>query len=281
MKKITILLLICSLSGCIGLHMLYTRMHIYAVNKLDDNFNLTRPQKEFIRNSVISYQVWQKKSELNLYRGFLNDVKEAVNRGATPDDVNLLWNRLFQLYDRSARFMMPDIITFMKKLDKSQIEFYMKKRSESDRKKRLFFDYPDDEYSALSHASQIRRLEKYFGPFSDSQIIIIKRIYDYDKTLAVKLMEDDINARKRFSHQMIYMRNNGYFETWVRTVFLDFNALYDGDEIKRREIYQEKQKRRLYELLKILTPGQKVFFSSKVDELISEIEKIEGDQPQL
>ena len=98
--------------------------------QLDNYFDLTTQQEEWIEERMRLHLEWHRKEELPSYRNFLIEVQNRAGDGLTMSELNEGYARLDQKRVHTLERLLPDTASFLAGVSPEQINTLEKKMIE-------------------------------------------------------------------------------------------------------------------------------------------------------
>ena len=118
------------ISGCNTVKLFYDYGDELASWQLDNYFDLTTQQEEWIEERMRLHLDWHRKQELPRYRNFLIEVQNRSSDGLTMKELDEGYARLDQKRLRTMERLVPDTALFLAGISPEQINTLEKKMTE-------------------------------------------------------------------------------------------------------------------------------------------------------
>lgn len=276
MKKTFLIILALSflIISCSAVKYGYDKLYYYVYQKVDDYFDLNEKQSEFVKEQMKTYFSWLKRNDLIKMKILMKDIKSNTDN-MTMSSIKQYDKRARNLFYSSVDRLEPDIIVFLNGLSNEQINHYREYLQKNRDKKRLDqFKKKDSDYYNEKYDALFENLEKYFGDIKKDQKKKIMQVYVYNKSDEKIMFQDDLRSRERFLSIVKEDRGSREFPDKIRNVLHSGNLLFNAEEKRRRDEYQQKNLERMYSIFRIIDEEQKDHFKAVLDEYIEIIDSI-------
>lgn len=162
-------------SGC-GIKWWYDQMDTLLEYRIDQYFDLTSQQEDFVSTQLAKHLVWHRSEGVPVHVAFLTETRNRLADGVTRDDIFWFFGQyreqLFMIVDR----LSSDSVLFLTQLNMDQIDYFSEQLKEQ-----------NEEYEERLALSREKRLEKrlestlefledWMGDLSESQETEIRRM---------------------------------------------------------------------------------------------------------
>ena len=267
LKKIYFLFLalLYFIAGCNTGKMLYDFGDEVASWKLDNYFDLTNQQEEWIEERMKLHLDWHRKEELPRYRDFLIEVQSRAGDGLTMIELDEGYARLDQKRIRILERLIPDTASFLAGVSLEQINTLEKKMIEENQDMKEDLESPEKLYRERKEKFW-EQMEDWFGDFSKDQQYQINQLRTewYPSSadpLAVRL-ERRRKSQLQFLEQLRSSQDKAEFENWLRRSVINWAG--ETDSAKQARILRNKK--RILQVDKLLTPEQRMHAVRELDE---------------
>jgi len=227
--------------------------------QIDDYFDLTSDQEDFVEERLENLISWHRNSELPRYSEIVDEMILRAQRGISGEDYQWAINQFLDVYQTTINKAIPDATTFLMGLDSSQISYYIEQtahRYEAHENK----EQPqrtEQEQKERRYDRTIERMEEWFGELDDSQKESIKEL-SYQLPLRYKYFrEDRLRRHNAFIALLKSDLPEEQFSAKLKTHFSDFNAGRSEEYKQATAAYNEASKEMAVEISKILNNSQK------------------------
>ena len=274
-KKIYFLyfILIFLIAGCNTGKLFYDYGEEVASWQLDNYFDLTNQQEEWIEERMKLHLDWHRKEELPRYRDFLIEVQSRARDGLTMIELDEGYARLDQKRIRTLERLLPDTASFLAGVSLEQINTLEKKMIEENQDMKEDLESPE-KLSRERKEKFWEQMEDWFGDFSKDQQYQINQLRTewYPSSadpLAVRL-ERRRKSQLQFLEQLRSSQDKAEFENWLRRSVINWAG--ETDSAKQARILRNKK--RILQVDKLLTPEQRINAVRELDEWIEILDRI-------
>ena len=274
-KKIYLLyfILLFLIAGCNTGKLFYDYGEEVASWQLDNYFGLTNQQEEWIEERMKLHLDWHRKEELPRYRDFLIEVQSRARDGLTMIELDEGYARLDQKRIRTLERLLPDTASFLAGVSLEQINTLEKKMIEENQDMKEDLESPE-KLSRERKEKFWEQMEDWFGDFSKDQQYQINQLRTewYPSSadpLAVRL-ERRRKSQLQFLEQLRSSQDKAEFENWLRRSVINWAG--ETDSAKQARILRNKK--RILQVDKLLTPEQRIHAVRELDEWIEILDRI-------
>ena len=274
-KKIYFLyfILLFLIAGCNTGKLFYDYGEEVASWQLDNYFGLTNQQEEWIEERMKLHLDWHRKEELPRYRDFLIEVQSRARDGLTMIELDEGYARLDQKRIRTLERLLPDTASFLAGVSLEQINTLEKKMIEENQDMKEDLESPE-KLSRERKEKFWEQMEDWFGDFSKDQQYQINQLRTewYPSSadpLAVRL-ERRRKSQLQFLEQLRSSQDKAEFENWLRRSVINWAG--ETDSAKQARILRNKK--RILQVDKLLTPEQRMHAVRELDEWIEILDRI-------
>ena len=275
LKNIFLLLFILFffVSGCSTGKLIYNYGDEMVSWQLDNYFDLTSKQEEWIEERMRLHLDWHRKQELPRYRNFLIEVQNRSSDGLTMKELDEGYARLDQKRLRTMERLVPDAASFLAGISPEQINTLEKKMTEDNQEMEEDLESTEKLYSERKERFW-EQMEDWFGDFSEDQQSKINRLHTewfsgpFDP-LAARL-ERRRKSQLRFIAEMRSSPSKTEIEKGLRLSVINWTG--ETESAKRARILRNKK--RILQVDKLLTPEQRMHAVRELDEWIEILDGI-------
>ena len=274
-KKIYFLyfILLFLIAGCNTGKLFYDYGEEVASWQLDNYFGLTNQQEEWIEERMKLHLDWHRKEELPRYRDFLIEVQSRARDGLTMIELDEGYARLEQKRIRTLERLLPDTASFLAGVSLEQINTLEKKMIEENQDMKEDLESPE-KLSIERKEKFWEQMEDWFGDFSKDQQYQINQLRtewfpSSADRLAVRL-ERRRKSQLQFLEQLRSSQDKAEFENWLRRSVINWAG--ETDSAKQARILRNKK--RILQVDKLLTPEQRIHAVRELDEWIEILDRI-------
>ena len=261
------------IAGCNTGKLFYDYGEEVASWQLDNYFGLTNQQEEWIEERMKLHLDWHRKEELPRYRDFLIEVQSRARDGLTMIELDEGYARLDQKRIRTLERLLPDTASFLAGVSLEQINTLEKKMIEENQDMKEDLESPE-KLSRERKEKFWEQMEDWFGDFSKDQQYQINQLRTewYPSSadpLAVRL-ERRRKSQLQFLEQLRSSQDKAEFENWLRRSVINWAG--ETDSAKQARILRNKK--RILQVDKLLTPEQRIHAVRELDEWIEILDRI-------
>ena len=275
LKNIFLLLFILFffVSGCSTGKLIYNYGDEMVSWQLDNYFDLTSKQEEWIEERMRLHLDWHRKQELPRYRNFLIEVQNRSSDGLTMKELDEGYARLDQKRLRTMERLVPDAASFLAGISPEQINTLEKKMTEDNQEMEEDLESVEKLYRERQERFW-EQMEDWFGDFSEDQQSKINRLHTewfsgpFDP-LAARL-ERRRKSQLRFIAEMRSSPSKTEIEKGLRLSVINWTG--ETELAKRARIMLNKK--RILQVDKLLTPEQRMHAVRELDEWIEILDGI-------
>ena len=258
------LLFIFLITGCNRTNIFYEYGDIIVSWQVDNYFDLTNEQEEWVEKEMMLLLDWHRIEELPDYKKFLIEIQESARDGLNMEKINIGFRSYEKKRDRIINKLLPKVAVFLKGLNSDQIDYLEKKILKDNleilenlenhkdrliRRKENFFDQMENWFGEINEI-QIEKLSKWQNQwYKDSY-------YKSNDRMKFRL-----NSQNQFLEILRSNPEKNKIEEWLRKWTLSMTSKYDS---KRKERIL-KNKKRILEVFKILTNNQRNHLIMELD----------------
>jgi len=232
--------------------------------QIDDYFDLTSEQEDFVEERLEQHLLWHRNNELPHYANTIDEIINRAQRGINTEDYEWAINQFREAYNRIIIQILPDAVTLLRNLDSAQIKFYEEKIAERYHKRDDDPPRTEDEQKQGRSDRTIEQMEEWFGDLSDQQIQIIKELsftlplrYEY-------FHKDRLRRQNEFIALLKSDLSEAEFTEKLKTHFTEFENGRSEEYKQASEIFNQASKKMAVEISKILTEPQKQHAYEKI-----------------
>jgi hypothetical protein len=239
------LFLLLSVAACSLATVAYNNADMLITYNVDDYFDLSGAQEEWLRARINKHMAWHRANELPQVRRVIEDARVRVDDGLTMAEIENGYANGRAMYLRVAEQMLPDIAEFLLLLEPQQIRFVEEKLASDNEK--VAKEARGDEVKLKQ--KRVRRFEEQFkdwmGDLTAAQLAEINSAVSAMKPL------DDLRLANRRAKQAEFIAllrakpDSAAMQKALRPMLLQ-------PELKRAPDYRselEQQQRAIMELV--------------------------------
>jgi hypothetical protein len=223
----------------------------------DDWFDLTSPQRAWLKLRVENLVDWHRASELPIYQKLLSDAHEQVVRPLAIEHIDLFYGQSRLAAERLAEKAIPDLVGFLQLLEPRQIAFLERKLASDNEKLANELKLGLEERRRKRVERYVGRFEGWFGRLSPEQLELLKtRLEELPFSEELRLAD-----RKRWQASLVaLLKNNAdsaVLARELRVLLLSPEQRRAADYRVKWEAQQQLVALLTVELLQIATAKQK------------------------
>tara|TARA_B100000678_G_C18197199_1_gene497936 strand:+ start:698 stop:1546 length:849 start_codon:yes stop_codon:yes gene_type:complete len=261
------------IAGCNTGKLFYDFGDEVASWQLDNYFDLTTQQEEWIEERMRLHLEWHRKEELPRYRNFLIEVQNRAGDGLTMSELDEGYARLDQKRVRTLERLLPDTASFLAGVSPEQINTFEKKMIEENQEMEEDLESPEKLFRKRRERFW-EQMEDWFGDFSKDQQDKINRLHTEwfsgsSNPLAARI-ERRRKSQLQFLAQLRSSPDKAELENWLRRSVINWAG--ETDSAKQARILRNKK--RILQVDKLLTPEQRMHAVRELDEWIEILDRI-------
>jgi len=275
LKKIYLFLFIKLLfiSGCSTGKLFYDFGDEMVSWQIDNYFDLTSKQEEWIEERLRSHLDWHRKQELPLYRDFLIEVQNRSGDGLTMSELDEGYARLDKKRVRTLETLLPDTASFLSGISPEQVNTLENKMIEDNQEMEEELKSPEERFSERRE-NFWEQMEDWFGEFSEDQQVKINRMhtewFSGSADPLVSRLERRRKSQLQFLAQLRSSQDKAELENWLRHSVIN----WAGETDSAKQVRILRNKKRILQVDKILTPEQRIHAVRELDEWIEILDGI-------
>ena len=260
-------------SGCSTGKLIYNYGDEMVSWQLDNYFDLTSKQEEWIEERMRLHLDWHRKQELPRYRDFLIEVQNSSSDGLTMKELDEGYAMLDQKRLRTMERLVPDTASFLSGISPEQINSLEKKMTEDNQEMEEDLESVEKLYRERQERFW-EQMEDWFGDFSEDQHSMINRLHKewfsgpFDP-LAARL-ERRRKSQLRFIAEMRSSPSKTEIEKGLRLSIINWTG--ETESAKRARLLRNKK--RILQVDKLLTHEQRMHAVRELDEWIEILDGI-------
>jgi len=275
LKKIYFLyfILLLLIAGCNTGKFFYDYGDEVASWQLDNYFVLDTQQEEWIEERMSLHLEWHRKLELPRYRDFLVEVQNRAGDGLTMIELDEGYARLDQKRIRTLERLLPDTASFLASVSPEQISNLEKKMIEENQDMEEDLESPEKLFRERQEKFW-EQMEDWFGDFSEDQQdkinILHKGWFSGSFNPLAARLERRRKSQLQFLAQLRSSQDKAELENWLRRSVINWAG--ETDSAKEARILRNKK--RILQVDKLLTPEQRIHAIRELDEWIEILDKL-------
>jgi len=241
--------------------------------QVDNYFDLTSKQEGWIEERMRLHLKWHRKQELPRYRDFLIEVQNSAGDGLTMIELDEGYARLDQKRIRTLERLLPDTASFLAGISPEQINTLEKKMIEENQDMKEDLESPEKLFRERKEKFW-EQMEDWFGDFSKDQQDKINRLRTEwfpgsADPLAARL-ERRHKSQLQFLAQLRSSQDKAELVNWLRRSVVNWAG--ETDSAKQARILRNKK--RILQVDKLLTPEQRIHAVRELDEWIEILDRL-------
>jgi len=240
--------------------------------QVDNYFDITSEQEEWIEEKIVLHLEWHRKEELPKYKNFLTKIKDQAQDGISMSELNEAFSMYEIKRNRIFERITPDVALFLAKISPSQIDYLEKQMIEENeemakktenhheqlvKRREYFFEQMEDWFGELSK-NQIKQLNEWQNEwYKDSS-------YTSRERLQLRLV-----SQNQFLTLLRSNPNSKELEKWLNTWTLQWTN--ESNPLREKRIIRNKK--RILKVENILTPKQRLHALQELDYWIEVLEQ--------
>ena len=261
------------ISGCSTGKLFYEYGDGMVSWQVDNYFDLTSRQEEWIEERMRLHLDWHRKQELPIYRNFLIEVQDRSGDGLTINELDEGYARLDQKRVRTLETLLPDTASFLAGISPEQINTLEKKMIEDNQEMEEELGSPEKLFNERQE-SFWEQMEDWFGDFSEDQKDKINRLqtewFSGSAEPLIARLERRRKSQLQFLAQLRSSQDKEELENWLRRSVINWGG--ESDSERRARILRNKK--RILQVDKLLTPEQRMHAVRELDEWIEILDSI-------
>ena len=241
--------------------------------QIDNYFDLTSKQEEWIEERLRSHLDWHRKEELPLYKDFLIEVQIRSGDGLTMSELDEGYAMLDQKRVRTLETLLPDTATFLAGISQEQVNTLEKKMIEDNQEMEEELESPE-ELLRERRENFWEQMEDWFGDFSEDQQVKINRMHTEWFSGSADPMVSRLERRRKshmqFLSQLRSSQDKAELEKWLRSSVIK----WAGETDSAKQVRILRNKKRILQVDKLLTHEQRTHAVRELDEWIEIIDGI-------
>ena len=261
------------IAGCNTGKLFYYYGDEVASWQLDNYFDLTTQQEEWIEERMRLHLDWHRKQELPRYRDFLIEVQSRAGDGLTMIELDEGYARLDQKRIRTLERLLPDTASFLAGVSPEQINTLEKKMIEENQEMEEDMESPEKLFRKRRERF-LEQMEDWFGDFSKDQQYQINQLRTEWFPGSADPLTTRLERRRKSQLQFLaHLRSSpdkAELENWLRRSVINWAG--ETDSAKQDRILRNKK--RILQVDKHLTPEQRMHAVRELDEWIEILDRI-------
>ena len=260
------------LAGCNTTKLFYNFGDELVSWQLDNYFELTSEQEEWVEKRMRLHLEWHRSVELPRYKNFLIDIQKNAKDGLTMSELDEGFSRFGTKVDRIYERLIPDASIFLTKISPEQIDNLEREMAEENEEmmKKL-----ENRQERLQERQEDfwEQMEDWFGKFSESQRKQITKLqtkwFAESRDHFAERMERRRKSQPEFLALLRSTSDNKKLEKWFR----QWTISWEGKTNSTRKARIFRNKKRVLQIDKILTAEQRLHAVRELDDWVEILEE--------
>jgi len=232
--------------------------------QVDNYFDLTSEQEEWIKKKTNLHLKWHRREELPTYKNFLIEIKELAKDGVSMQELNEAFLKYETKRNRIYERLTPDVALFLTKISPSQID-YLEKQMLEDNQELLAKLEGDHDQIKKRKKYFFDEMEEWFGEFSKNQITQLNDWLDEWYKESSNSSNDRLQIRLKSQNQFLSLLrtrpDSKDIEKWLKIWTINWGN--DSKNLREERILRNKK--RILKVEKILTSDQRSHALQELD----------------
>ncbi len=241
--------------------------------QVDNYFDLTIKQEEWIEERMRMHLNWHRNKELPRYKDFLIEIQNKSGDGLTMSELDEGYARLDQKRIIILETLLSDTAVFLAEISPEQINTLEKKMIEDNQEMEENLESPEKLFRERKE-SFWEQMEDWFGDFSVDQKDEINRLhsewFSRTKDPLLARLERRRESQLRFITQLRSSQDKTELEKWLRDSVINWQG--EPNKVKQKRILRNKK--RILQVDKFLTTEQRMHAVRELDEWIEILDSI-------
>ncbi len=278
-----------SLSSCSFRKVAYGFADNWIVSAVDDSFDLTSSQDDFVSERAELFMEWHRKNELPRLRSSLLLLKKKVEDKENVE-VTLEWAALqmHQMWVRLVDRAFPDVVEFLDQVEPRQYQNVAeqnKDRNETRFERFRLLAESETEYIDWRLDRFQDRLESWLGDLSPAQVQIVREHIISTQSLDVANHRLSLRRQQEFVEQFPQLKQRQQIVTHLRRFLSAPRA--SGVEAKKLLLESEKMDTRarlrvktfvaIRRICEQMTDAQRLHLTAEIADLVEDIQELQGE----
>ncbi len=246
------------LAACSLTRVAYNNAGFVLTHMVDDYFDLTGGQEDWVRERLGRVLAWHRASELPEYDRFLRETLARTERTFTEDDARWAYTSLRAYYLRMVEQLIPDAADFLLQLDGEQARHFERRFHEESEKIAREQAKPDrGEREARRAKRLVETFESYTGKLSPGQrqLVITRANATPDTTLF--RLEDRRERQRQLAELVRAKLPKPQMEAGLRRILVDTGSWRDPAYVAAMKQREERFFEMVAAVAATLTPEQR------------------------
>ncbi len=268
MRKSALIFLVLLLTGCSTFGFFFDRLAWLSSWQFNRIFKLEQAQKQLVQDGADNMAHWMRE------QGFPQLISELTKARELWDQEQYLAtiSQMDQLIDNTShqflKALTPEILPVLLTLDQKNAENF---RNFNQRRLREWYEYADSNEAKIEF--RIRQFSRWFGDLNDAQIQLVSlSVMLLPREQEVRIENNQVWTERLLSAAL--SRDEQALRNWLT----DPSSWWTQDFSAQREVNRAQLLDTVKKIVKILTPGQRKYFSKRLDKWIKALNSVLADQ---
>jgi len=255
-KYFFLLNLLFFLAGCNSTKIFYNYGDIIISWQIDNYFDLTNEQEEWVEEKLMFHLDWHRKEELPSYKKLLIEIKEDARDGISMNELNKSFTSYETKRDRIFEKLTPDIAFFLAGLKNDQIDYLENQMLNGNEEIEEEFENYQEKIDKRKE-NFFEQMENWFGELNENQVAKLNEWQNQWYKNSSYLSKNRMELRLKTQIQFLTLLRSNPEKTKIEKWLLEwtFNMVKSSNQKRKERILTNKK--RILEVDKILTAEQR------------------------
>lgn len=263
-------------SSCISVSTWYNWADTYLANEIDNLFDLTSEQDDFIDSRLDVFHEWHRKHELPRYITFLEDIERRTRNPLTPADLEWFRNTFEEFYHKMVEALVDDGVVFFMTLDRKQIDHLEQRLDELNREWLEEQDYSDDSFEEDAIEERLSRYEEWLGDLTESQKAFLTESMTDLRDRSKLYYEHRLRSQRRFLEILKKRSSADEMKRKLLQWQMQPESYETEEYLQQSKTWQSQTEKTILFLDKAATREQREHFNMKIDDYLRTLRKTAG-----
>ena len=265
------LVLLFFLFGCSTTKMFYDYGDIIASWHLDSYFDLTNAQEEWVEERMQLHIEWHRNEELPRYKRYLIDIQNSAKDGLKMGELDEGFSRYEAKMSRMFKRLIPDAALFLTKLSPEQINNLEREMAEDNEEMMDKLEHSEERLKKRQEEFLVQ-MEDWFGEFTKSQQRQIKVLQTEWYTESEDPLAERMERRRKSQRQFLDLLRSSPDSMEIENWFRQWLQSWQSETNPVRHVRIQRNKKRILQFDKILTPLQRQHAVRELDDWIETLD---------
>jgi hypothetical protein len=253
------------LAACSLTRVAYNNAGFVLTHMVDDYFDLSGSQEDWVRERLGRVLAWHRASELPEYDRFLRETLARTERTFTEEDARWAYASLRTYYLRLVEQLIPDAADFLLQLEGEQARHFEKRfHEESDKIAREQAKPDRGERQARRAKRLVENFESYTGKLSPEQRLLITTRASATPDTTLFRLEDRRERQRQLAELVRTKPPKLQMEAGLRRILVDTASWRDPAYVAALKLREERFFEMVAAVAATLTPEQRASVQSKL-----------------